>query len=95
MRITLQWPLVSARIVMRKLLFQGPQCTLAIEDVYSVSLVSQCRMLEASLKTDIVCQCLKHPHKATAIVHSNKTLLLDCDFILLISTSPPVSTNTH
>ena len=59
--------------------------TLAIEDVYSVSLVSQCRMLEASLKIDIVYQCLKRPQEATAIVRSNKKLLLERDFTLLLS----------
>ena len=55
----------------------------------------QCCMLEASLKIDIICQCLKHPQEATAIVHSNKKLLLECDFTLLLShamASPSVGT---
>ena len=59
--------------------------TLAIEDVYSVSLVSQCRMLEASLKIDIFCQYFNHPQEATAIVRLNKKLLLERDFTLLLS----------
>ena len=46
-------------------------------------------------KKDIVCQCLKHPQEATAIVRLNKKLLLERDFTLLLShamTSPSVGT---
>ena len=71
--------------------------TLASEDIYSVSLVSQYCMLEASVKIDIACQCLKHLQEATAIIFSNKKLLLECDFTLLLShatTSPTVGTIT-
>ena len=50
-------------------------------------------MLEASLKIDIVCQCLKHPQEATAIVRTNKKLLLEFYLAVITSlTSPTVGT---
>ena len=57
--------------------------TLAIDDVYSITIVQQCHMLQALLAT--VCQCLEHPDDAIAIVQSNKKLLHDHDFELLLS----------
>ena len=70
--------------------------TLATEDVYSISMVQQCRMLEALLATDIVNQCLTTPDDAVSIVCSSKKLLLEQDFKLLISsaiTHPSVKHN--
>ena len=42
--------------------------SLAIEDIYNISVVQQCKMLEATLATDIVDQCLSNPNNAPEIV---------------------------
>ena len=58
-----------------------------MDEIYSISAVQQCRMLEAPLSTDIVNQCLTSPNNAVKIVHSNKKFLLKCDYDILISTA--------
>ena len=99
-RIGLHWPTVATRILIRKLTFLSKLLSnngdtmssriftsLAIEDVYSISIVQQCKMLEATLSTDVVNQCLSTPDCAPAIVHSNKELLLKRDYELLLSSA--------
>ena len=88
-RIGLHWPTVATCILSRKLpflskLLSNPEdtmsshifTTLATEDVYSISIVQQCRMLDDVLATDIVNQCLTTPDDAVSIVRSGKNLLL-------------------
>ena len=41
--------------------------SLAIDDIYSISIVQQCRFLEASLATNVVGQCLLSPGDALLI----------------------------
>ena len=96
-RIALHWPSVATRVLLRKLSFLSKLLTnsndilssrifttLAMDEIYSISVVLQCRMLEAPLSTDIVNQCLTSPNN---IVHSNKKFLLKCDYDILISTA--------
>ena len=65
-RIALNWPTISTRILLRKLTFLSRLLTnsddtmssriftsLAIVDVYSITIVQQCRLLEAPLGTSI------------------------------------------
>ena len=99
-RIALHWPSVATRVLLRKLSFLSKLLTnsndilssrifttLAMDEIYSISVVQQCRMLEAPLSTDIVNQCLTSPNNAVKIVHSNKKFLLKCDYDILISTA--------
>ena len=58
--------------------------SLAIDDVYNISIVQQCKMLEASLATDVVEQCLATPDYAPKIVRDNKEPLLKRDYELLL-----------
>ena len=66
-RIALNWPTISTRILLRKLTFLSRLLTnsddtmsswiftsLAIVDVYSITIVQQCRLLEAPLGTNII-----------------------------------------
>ena len=72
--------------------------TLTTEDVYSISIVQQCRMLEAPLATDIVNQCLTTLNDAVSIVRSGKKPFLERDFELIISsyiTHPSVKHTTQ
>ena len=99
-RIGLHWPAVSTRILCRKLNFLCKLLTssrdsmshrlfttLAMDDIYSISLVQQCRMLEAPLQTDIVDQCLSDPANAKSIFRSSKKLLLKQDYHQLLSSA--------
>ena len=96
-RIALNWPTISTRILLRKLTFLSRLLTnsddtmssriftsLAIVDVYSITIVQQCRLLEAPLGTNIIYKCLENPENAMITVRSNKKLLLDRDFELLL-----------
>ncbi len=99
-RLGLHWPSMSTRILIRKLTFLAKLLTtpndsiskrifssLAIVDIYSSSIVQQCRMLESTLGTHILAQCLQHPQEAASIVRSGKTSILKQDFNLLLSSS--------
>ena len=61
--------------------------SLAIEDIYNISVVQQCKMLEATLATDIVDQCLSNPNNAPEIVRINKKLLLKRDYEQCLSSA--------
>ena len=58
-----------------------------MNDIYSLSIVQQCRMLEAPLATDVVNQCLSDPPNARSIVKSSKEVILQRDYNLLLSSS--------
>ena len=90
-RIGLHWPAVATCILLRKLTFLSKLLSnykdtmssrifisLVIEDI-NISVVQQCKMLEATLATDIVDQCLSNPNNAPEIVRINKKLLLKRD----------------
>ena len=102
-RIGLHWPTVATRILIRKLTFLSKLLsdtkdsmsfcvftTFTMEDVYNISIIQQCRMLESPLATDLTTQCLSNPDDAVSITHSGKKLLLERDCGLLIT-----STVTH
>ena len=70
-RVALHWPSMSTRPLLRKLSFLGKLIcnnadtmssriftTICMDDIYSLSIVQQCRMLEAPLATDVVHQLL-------------------------------------
>ena len=103
-RIGLHWPAVATRILSRKLTFSSKLLSnykdtmsshifisLAIEDIYNISVVQQCNMLEATLATDIVDQCFSNSNNAPEIVRINKKLFLKRDYeqLLLSATSHP------
>ena len=58
-----------------------------MNDIYEISIVQQCKMLESSLDTDILAKCLTSPENAVEIVKTNKNLILKQDFCKLISLS--------
>ena len=58
--------------------------SLALVDI---SVVQQCKMLEATLATDMVDQCLSNPNNAPEIVRINKKLLLKRDYEQLLSSA--------
>ena len=87
-RIAIHWPTVATRILVRKLTYLSKLlsnqtdtmssrifCSLAMENIYNISLIHQCRMLEAFLATNVVDQCLASPDNAPTITRSNKKLI--------------------
>ena len=100
-RIALHWPTVATRILIRKLNFlskllpgnkdtisQRVFSSLAIDDIYDISIIQQCRMLESELDTCVLAKCLSDPENAPNIVKKSKEYILRSDFRnLLASTS--------
>ena len=99
-RIAFHWPSVATRILNRKLTFLSKLLsssedtlssrvfkTLAMEDVYSISLVQQCRMLESTLGTNVVTEYFKNPDAASSIVNTWKKQLLKRDFEYLLQSA--------
>ena len=99
-RIGLHWPTVATRILMRKLTFLSKLLsntednmnsriftTMAMDDVYSITIVQQCIMLKALLSMNITIQCLQCPSESVAIIRSSKKLLLGKDYDLLLSSA--------
>ena len=91
---------MSTRVLIRKLTFLSRLLSnsneveliskeifssLAAVDVYNVSIIQQCRMLEASLGTGVLERCLNEPCEASAIVAEQKSILINKDFQLLIT----------
>ena len=67
--------------------------SLAIDDVYNITIIQQCKMLEASLATDAVDQCLATPdYTPEIVVRDNKEPLLN--ELLLISAMCHPSVNS-
>ena len=97
-RIALHWPSMATRILIRKLTFLAKLLSntkdiisgriftsLAVVDVYNVSIVQQCRMLESELGTHTLASCLENPPEATITVKSAKATILKADFDALLS----------
>ena len=97
-RLGLQWPSVSTRILIRKLTFLAKLLcdtddkissriftSLAIIDVYNVSIIQQCRMMETDVNTNVLAMCLKSPTDAPNIVKSMKKEIMRADFDTLLS----------
>ena len=95
-RIGPHWPTVATRILIRKLSFlskllSGSKDTisrrvftsLAMENIYEISIVQQCRMLEANICTSILAKCLSDPENAPKIVKNSKRCILNTDFEIL------------
>ena len=61
--------------------------SLAMENVFDISLVQQCQMLEANLGTCVLASCLSDPDNAPDIVRSNKRHILNSDFKMLLSSA--------
>ena len=96
-RVALHWPSMSTRTLLRKLSFLGKLIcnnadtmsspiftTICMDDIYSLPIVQQCRMLEAPLATDVVHQLLSDLPNAKSIIVKNKKLLLERDYDLLL-----------
>ena len=78
--IELHWPSVKARVFIRKLTFLAKLLerddvlssrvfrTLASTNVYEISLVQQCRVLEQQIGTGYLQLCLQNPTIASSIV---------------------------
>ena len=79
-RLALQWFSMSTRVLIRKLKFlcrllsdsndgvlisREIFSSLATINVYGVSIIQQCRMLESSLGTNVLERCLNEPRKAS------------------------------
>ena len=58
--------------------------TLASDNVYNISVVQQCRMLEVQLGTNVVEQCLHDPDNALSTLRLRKNMLLKQDFNKLL-----------
>ena len=62
--------------------------SLAIDDIYDISIIQQCRMLESELDTCVLAKCLSDPENAPNIVKKSKEYIFRSDFRnLLASTS--------
>ena len=99
-RIALQWPSMTTRILIRKLTFLAKLLSdtkdiisgriftsLAVVDVYNVSIVQQCRMLESELGTHTLSACLENPPDAPTTLKSAKAIILKADLNALLSSS--------
>ena len=61
--------------------------SLASVDVYSISIIQQCRMLESFLGTSVLARCLNEPSEARSILSNYKSHLITKDFELLLEHS--------
>ena len=97
--IGLHWPSVKARVLIRKLTFLAKLLerddvlsshvfrTLASTNVYEVSLVQQCRVLEQQIGTGYLQLCLQNPTDAYSIVREAKSDILAKDWNYIIQDS--------
>ena len=93
-RLALHWPSLKVLILCRKLSFlahlltsdSGCQSVRLLrtlsDNAYNISLIQQCRDLEADYGTDFLHQCLLHPDDAPSIVKDAKRTLLPLDWDL-------------
>ena len=99
-RIGLHWPTVATCILIRKLSFLSKLLSgskdiisrrvftsIAMDNIYEISIVQQCRMLEANICTSILAKCLSDPENAPEIVKNNKRCILNADFEILLSST--------
>ena len=61
--------------------------SLASVDVYSISIIQQCRMLESFFGTSVLARCLNEPSEARSILSNYKSHLITKDFKLLLEHS--------
>ena len=100
-RLGLQWPSVSTRILIRKLTFLAKlhdtddkissrifTSVVIVDPRYNVSIIQQCRMMEADVKTNVFALCLKSPTDAPNIVKSMKKEIMRADFNTSLSLQP-------
>ena len=50
--------------------------SLEIKDIYQISIVQECKVLEDLLETSVLAQCLSHPHDAPKIVREHRSIIL-------------------
>ena len=93
-QLALHWPSLKVLILCRKLSFlahllmsnSGCQSVRLLrtlsDNVYNISLIHQCRDLEADYSTDFFHQCLLHPDDAPSIIREAKHMLLTLDWAL-------------
>ena len=101
-RLALQWPSMSTRVLIRKLKFLSQLLSdsndvelisreifssLATINVYDVSIVQQCHMLESPLGTNVLVRCLNEPDEVSSIAAEQKSNLISTDFELLLEHS--------
>ena len=97
--IELHWPSVKARVLIRKLTFLAKLLerddvlssrvfrTLASTNVYEISLVQQCRVLEQQIGTGYLQLCLQNPTNASSIVREAKSEIMAKDWNCTIQDS--------
>ena len=70
--------------------------TLAVENVYGISLVQQCLWLEHTLNTPpIVHQCLTNPDSAISLVNENRNNILRQDWANTVKLAKPHTSLKH
>ena len=97
------WPRLRIHILMRKLALLGKLLhsdgvklssrvfhTLAVEDVYMISLFEWCQFLESELGTTFTAKCLNDPENSSSIVAEAKEELVKKDWHLILR-----SINSH
>lgn len=100
-RIALHWPSLKSIILYRKLTFlakllsgdnksQSARLFRSLShDVFSITLVQQCRDLEFSFDTGLLQQCLMSPDDALCIVSKGKANLINVDWNLTLQSAIP------
>ena len=98
-KLALRWPSMSTRVLIRKLAFlcnllsdfgneekisKGVFSSLASVDIYSVSIIFLCCMLESSLGTGVLARCPNELSDTTSILSRYISHLINKDFELLI-----------
>ena len=93
---------MSTRVLLRKLAFlckllsenndvqvisRDIFSSLASIDVYNISIIQQCHMLESSQGTSVLARCLNEPSEATSVLCNYKPHLIAKDFELLVENS--------
>ena len=70
--------------------------TLSAENVYSISLVEQCKWLQNEISTDpVLQQCLLEPATAKAIVRGAKEDILKRDWIKTLESARKYQSTSH
>ena len=88
---------MACRILIRKLTFLGKLMTpenstissaiftaQAIVEPFNISIIQQCKMLEAMLGVQVLGECLQCPDSASTTVRNRKQSLLDTDMSSLV-----------
>ena len=102
-RLALQWPSMSTRVLIHKLKFLSRALSdsndvklisreafssLATINLYGVSIIQQCRMLESSFCTNVLARCLKKPGEASSIAAEQKSNLIIQATLITLMLSP-------